>query len=146
MRRRCFGKLNSALCFSCTERPTKEPLPRSTKNKSEKLPLGFAPPTMMICPFPPSGSRGGRYRALWPTRAQGPSPSGARVYLEERNQLGEGPDGATRIKSAGGSPWPLQLPRSPPPPISAPLLWVAKKTSCSRVGWGRERLVMFLFH
>ena len=63
-------------------------LPRSIVCTSEKLLFGFAPPTMKTFPLLESPT-GGKYEQLWPTRAQGLSPVGVKVYLPEGRRVQE---------------------------------------------------------
>lgn len=60
-------------------------LPRFIMYECEKLPLGLAPPTIKILPFPPSSD--GMKVQVWPTLTPGAAPPGIKEYLLIRKQL-----------------------------------------------------------
>ena len=84
--------LQRKLGVPTTGPPGKSPpllvLPRSMVCTSEKLLFGSAPPTMKTFPLSASPT-GGKYEQLWPTRAQGLSPTRVRVYLPKGGYIQE---------------------------------------------------------
>lgn len=60
-------------------------LPKLMVSEWEKLPLGFAPPTIRILPFPPSLD--GINVQVWPTLTPGALPLGMNEYLLTGKQL-----------------------------------------------------------
>ena len=74
--------------WTARESPSLLVLPRSMVCTSEKLLFGSAPPTMKTFPLSASPT-GGKYEQLWPTRAQGLSPTRVRVYLPKGRYIQE---------------------------------------------------------
>lgn len=63
-------------------------LPRFMICECEKLPLGLAPPTIRILPFPPSSD--GINVQVWPTLTPGALPLGIKEYLLTTKQFQQG--------------------------------------------------------